>query len=37
MAMGYAVTDVATKTTYFSLTAAVFIFISMILLTGFHP
>jgi hypothetical protein len=36
MASTYAVRDVATKVFYFSLVAAVFIFISM-LLTGVHP
>ena len=37
MAKGFAVADVAMKITYFSETVAVFIFVSMILLTGFHP
>jgi hypothetical protein len=35
MTNGYA--DVAIKTAYFSLVAAAFIFVSMLLLTGVHP
>jgi hypothetical protein len=37
MTTGYALADVATKVAYFSLTAAAFIFVSMLLLTGLHP
>jgi hypothetical protein len=37
MTTGYALADVATKVVYFSLTAAAFIFVSMLLLTGLHP
>jgi hypothetical protein len=37
MTKGYIVTDVAIKTAYFSLAAAVFIFVSMLLLAGVHP
>jgi hypothetical protein len=29
--------DVVTKTFYFSLIAAAFVFVSMLLLTGLHP
>jgi hypothetical protein len=31
------VTDVLTKTVYFSLALAAFVFFSMLLLTGLHP
>jgi hypothetical protein len=31
------VTDVLTKTVYFSLALAAFVFVSMLLLTGLHP
>jgi hypothetical protein len=31
------VTDVVTKTVYFSLALAAFVFVSMLLLTGLHP
>jgi hypothetical protein len=31
------VTDVVTKTVYFSLALAAFAFVSMLLLTGLHP
>jgi hypothetical protein len=37
MTAGYVLADVAAKTAYFSLAAAVFIFVSMLLLTGLHP
>jgi hypothetical protein len=37
MTTGYALADVATKVAYFSLAAAAFIFVSMLLLTGLHP
>ncbi len=29
--------DLVTKTVYFSLTAAAFVFVAMLLLTGLHP
>jgi hypothetical protein len=32
-----ALADVVTKTIYFSLTAATFVFVSMLLFTGLHP
>ena len=31
------VTDVVTKTVFFSLALAAFVFVSMLLLTGLHP
>jgi len=37
MTSGYIVADVAIKTAYFSLVAAAFIFVSMLLLAGVHP
>jgi hypothetical protein len=37
MTNGYIVADVAIKTAYFSLVAAAFIFVSMLLLAGVHP
>jgi hypothetical protein len=37
MTEGYIVADVAIKTAYFSLVAAAFIFVSMLLLAGVHP
>jgi hypothetical protein len=37
MTNGYIVADVAIKTAYFSLVAAAFIFVSMLLLAGAHP
>ena len=37
MTAHYVLADVATKAAYFSLTAAAFIFVSMLLLTGLHP
>jgi hypothetical protein len=37
MATGYAVSDVATKAAYFSLAAAAFVFVAMLLLTTLHP
>jgi hypothetical protein len=37
MTEGYVFADVATKVAYFSLMAAAFIFVSMLLLTGLHP
>jgi hypothetical protein len=37
MAMGYVPSDVTTKAAYYCLTAAAFIFVSMLLLTGLHP
>ena len=37
MTARYVLADVATKATYFSLVAAAFIFVSMLLLTGLHP
>jgi hypothetical protein len=37
MTPGYIFSDVATKVFYFSLTAVVVIFVSMLLLTGLHP
>ena len=37
MTSGDIVANVAIKTAYFSLVAAAFIFVSMLLLTGLHP
>jgi hypothetical protein len=37
MTTGYAVSDVATKAAYFSLAAAAFVFVAMLLLTALHP
>ena len=37
MTGGHVLADLATKVAYFSLTAAAFIFVSMLLLTGVHP
>ena len=37
MTTGSVLADVATKVAYFSLTAAAFIFVSMLLLAGLHP
>jgi hypothetical protein len=37
MATGYVSANVAVKAAYFSLAAAAFIFVSMLLLTGVHP
>src|SRR5262245_14446420 len=37
MTARYVLADVATKAAYFSLVAAAFIFVSMLLLTGLHP
>jgi hypothetical protein len=37
MTKNHALSDVVTKAAYFSLTAAAFIFVSMLLLTGLHP
>jgi hypothetical protein len=37
MATGYVHSDVVTKVGYFSVLAAVVIFVSMLLLTGSHP
>ncbi len=37
MTASYVLADVAAKAAYFSLAAAVFIFISMLLLTALHP
>jgi hypothetical protein len=37
MRTGYVFAHVATNVAYFSLAAAAFIFVSMLLLTGLHP
>jgi hypothetical protein len=39
MATGYVLSDVVTKAAYFCLaaTAAAFVFVAMLLLTGLHP
>jgi hypothetical protein len=37
MATGYVLSNVATKAAYVGLTAAAFIFVAMLLLTGLHP
>jgi hypothetical protein len=37
MATGYVLSDVVTKMAYFSLAAAAFVFVAMILVTGLHP
>jgi hypothetical protein len=37
MASALALRGVATKAFYFSLVAAAFVFVSMLLLTGLHP
>ncbi len=37
MTSGNVLADVATKALYFSLVAAAFVFVSMLLLTGLHP
>jgi hypothetical protein len=37
MTAHYVLADVATKAACFSLAAAAFIFVSMLLLTGLHP
>jgi hypothetical protein len=37
MATGYALSAVLTKAAYFCLTAAAFVFVAMLLLTGLHP
>jgi hypothetical protein len=37
MALAHARPGLATKVVYFSLVATVFIFVSMLLLTGLHP
>jgi len=37
VAKNYVVSDIATIIVYFSLAAAAFIFVSMLLLTGLHP
>jgi hypothetical protein len=36
MAKGYALSDVITKAAYLSLTAAAFVFVAMLLLTGLY-
>jgi squalene cyclase len=36
MATGYVLSDVVTKAAYFGLTAAAFVFVAMLLLTGLH-
>jgi len=33
----YVLSDVVTKSAYFSLAAATFVFVSLLLLTGLHP
>jgi hypothetical protein len=37
MTRGHVLANIATKVAYFSLTAAAFIFVSMLLLLGVHP
>jgi hypothetical protein len=37
MATGYVLSDVITKAAYVCLTAAAFVFVAMLLLTGLHP
>jgi hypothetical protein len=37
MIKNHVLSDIATKATYFSLVAAAFVFVAMILMTGMHP
>jgi hypothetical protein len=37
MTMGYVLGDIASKTAYFSVAAAAFIFVTMTLLPGLYP
>jgi len=37
MIRNYVISDVATKTAYFSLVAAAFVFVAMLLMTDMHP
>jgi hypothetical protein len=37
MTINYVLSDFITKTAYFSLAAAAFVFVSMLMMTGLHP
>jgi hypothetical protein len=37
MTINYVLSDLITKTSYFSLAAAAFVFVSMLMMTGLHP